>query len=237
MKFFNSEYSIIDNSIKYSWKETILDLVPLGQGLCLDLGSNDGRYRNHIESKGYSWVGLDIIASNQLNVNGSAFALPFKTNTFDIIVMRQVLEHLAEPQAALQEVNRVLKPNCNFYGSASFLESFHESFFCFTHWGLEVMMAKSNFKLIAIRPGPSVFVMLTREFFLLDRIFYNGLAPIVAWLIFTPLFYLYKYVSQLTYLLRHGKDSSKYEGWRNFWNNAPVYFAAELQWVAQKSQW
>jgi len=42
--------------------------------------------------------------------SGSVYALPFPDASFDAAFSRSVLEHLAEPLAALREVRRVLKP-------------------------------------------------------------------------------------------------------------------------------
>jgi SAM-dependent methyltransferase len=44
----------------------------------------------------------------------SAYALPFKDDSFDTVVMIDVLEHLAEPGQCLQEIRRVLKPGGEF---------------------------------------------------------------------------------------------------------------------------
>lgn len=41
---------------------------------------------------------------------GSVYALPFSDGSFDAAFARSVLEHLADPVAALREVRRVLKP-------------------------------------------------------------------------------------------------------------------------------
>jgi SAM-dependent methyltransferase len=43
-------------------------------------------------------------------VCGDATALPFESNTFDAITMFDVLEHIPDHQAAIQEAQRVLKP-------------------------------------------------------------------------------------------------------------------------------
>ena len=37
--------------------------------------------------------------------------LPLKNNSFDIVIMRDVIEHLLRPYDTLLEVKRVLKPN------------------------------------------------------------------------------------------------------------------------------
>ncbi len=40
----------------------------------------------------------------------SLFALPYDDNTFDVVLAAHVIEHLPEPQVALSEIVRVLKP-------------------------------------------------------------------------------------------------------------------------------
>ena len=41
---------------------------------------------------------------------GDLYNLEFPDNTFDIVVMREVIEHFKTPEKAVQEVQRVLKP-------------------------------------------------------------------------------------------------------------------------------
>ncbi len=44
-----------------------------------------------------------------------AYKLPFSNNSFNAVVMKCVLEHLKDPDKALKEVKRVLKPGGLFY--------------------------------------------------------------------------------------------------------------------------
>ena len=43
---------------------------------------------------------------------GSSYALPFPDRSFDLVIMCEVMEHLAEPQAALAEISRVARRAC-----------------------------------------------------------------------------------------------------------------------------
>ncbi len=52
----------------------------------------------------------DSAAPNLSYVQGSVYCLPFSDNTFDLAYGHQVLQHLADPVAALSEVRRVLRP-------------------------------------------------------------------------------------------------------------------------------
>jgi len=61
-------------------------------------------------------VGLDINLKQAINtfgltlVHGDALELPFKDESFDVVTVFEVIEHLDDPQKALGEVRRVLKP-------------------------------------------------------------------------------------------------------------------------------
>jgi len=42
----------------------------------------------------------------------SSYALPFRDRSFDLVVMCEVMEHLADPEAALAEISRVARQGC-----------------------------------------------------------------------------------------------------------------------------
>ena len=42
-------------------------------------------------------------------ISGSAYKLPFKANSFDIVVSTEVIEHLSKTDQYLSEINRVVK--------------------------------------------------------------------------------------------------------------------------------
>ena len=44
-------------------------------------------------------------------VQGSAFALPFKDNSFDCLISSEVIEHIAFDDSLFTEMRRVLKPD------------------------------------------------------------------------------------------------------------------------------
>jgi ubiquinone/menaquinone biosynthesis C-methylase UbiE len=49
-------------------------------------------------------------ASNADIAAGSTYHIPFRKGTFDLVIMRDVLEHLDKPDVCLREINRVTGP-------------------------------------------------------------------------------------------------------------------------------
>ncbi|HEY9813208.1 MAG TPA: class I SAM-dependent methyltransferase [Candidatus Sericytochromatia bacterium] len=64
-------------------------------------------------SPGMVEVALQLAAANQVEIEGcteNAIALSFPDNSFDIVYASNLLHHLPDPQAAIREMYRVLKP-------------------------------------------------------------------------------------------------------------------------------
>jgi len=87
-------------------------------GCLLVNGCGVGMYLDHMGEHTDNIVGLDIeferLQDAKLRedrvVNATGEALPFKPNTFDLILSHEVLEHVANDRAAINEIVRTLKP-------------------------------------------------------------------------------------------------------------------------------
>jgi len=90
----------------------ILDSLPR-QAVVLDLGAGPGSF-DHSEYR-FLTVRADLeradLPRDGRSVVLDAVSLPFAGNTFDAVILSHVLEHVAEPKRALQEIGRVLKPS------------------------------------------------------------------------------------------------------------------------------
>lgn len=74
--------------------------------------------------------------------------LPFPDNSFDGALCTQVLEHVANPAALLDEIHRILKPGGRLVLSAPFLWEEHEEpydFFRFSSFGIRELLRRCNF--------------------------------------------------------------------------------------------
>ena len=94
----------------------------------LDAGCGEGRHCFGGLSRGARVVGVDLdldslrLASKRLRkeaaavgslgemLQGNAFALPFRDETFDKVICSEVMEHVHDYQAAARELARVTKP-------------------------------------------------------------------------------------------------------------------------------
>lgn len=57
---------------------------------------------------------LKVSSSNVLVAQSNLEAIPYRTETFDLVTMNSVAEHLANPLAVFKEIVRVLKPHGYF---------------------------------------------------------------------------------------------------------------------------
>lgn len=97
----------------------------VGQGAVLDLGCGSGRIIRSLARGGFSMTGADI-SNRMLDLARSEpggdsvrwvlqdadepFPLPLDADQFDAVISSSVLEYLRDPEAALAEMARLLKP-------------------------------------------------------------------------------------------------------------------------------
>jgi SAM-dependent methyltransferase len=101
------------------------------QHLVLDLG---GRQRFHKRLgpcremfAGVHYYCLDILLAPDVDVVGDLLHLPLATEVADGVICKAVLEHVYEPQLAVGEIYRVLKPGGVAFLYVPFLYPYHGS--------------------------------------------------------------------------------------------------------------
>lgn len=102
------------------------------RGRLLDVGCADGSLRNFL-SRTIIYKGLDLAKSEDKDiVQGDALDMPFSNDSFDYVVIPEIIEHVISPYCLLKECKRVLKPNGLLLGTAtnqlSFLRSLANMF-------------------------------------------------------------------------------------------------------------
>jgi SAM-dependent methyltransferase len=114
------------------------------RGRVLDVGCGDKRLAQYCLAQADLYIGLDHPATfggrpENVEVFGTALALPFPDGTFDTVVSFEVLEHVPDSRGMVAELQRVLKPGGRLILSTPFLWGEHcqpHDYFRFTVFGL-----------------------------------------------------------------------------------------------------
>jgi SAM-dependent methyltransferase len=228
--FFTDGISYGDGRPKHFWVDPRA-AVPDGQGRLLELGSGQGETRQPFEAKGYTWIGLDIEARNAPSVVGDAQRLPFRDGTFAVVYSSQVFEHLRHPWSAAAEVFRVLEPGGLFCGSVSCLEPFHDSYFNYTHWGLETLLREAGLTPTRIEAGPSAFLVILHH--MLDAAG-PGVAQRVVRVTARPGVWLLRVGGRAFIRWRHGRRSPQMAKLDGYFAKFALRFAGHLHFTAVK---
>lgn len=156
--------------------------LPLLKGDILDIGSGRAPYSKLIP--GARVVTIDFSPDKGPKTVGLATALPFKDSSFDGIVCTEVLEHVSEPERAVAEMFRVLRPGGCFYITVPMLGSLHyepHDFYRYTNHGILHLLEKTGFRVIGhtalgglfsflgVRFGEFFYNILNKLFFFLPR--------------------------------------------------------------------
>ncbi|MBW4615374.1 MAG: class I SAM-dependent methyltransferase [Desmonostoc vinosum HA7617-LM4] len=93
-----------------------------------DIGCGEQPLRHLIDSCGGEYVGIDVIqnAKETVDILADISSIPLPEGSFDVIVCTEVLEHSFEPQKALQELSRLLKPSGAILITTPFAYPLHE---------------------------------------------------------------------------------------------------------------
>jgi len=87
-----------------------IEELPASQLTVLDIGGRYQPYRPLLRDRARRYVALDVLSTQLVDVVGRGQELPFKSDTFDLVIATGVFEYFPEPRVAAAEIHRVLKP-------------------------------------------------------------------------------------------------------------------------------
>jgi len=105
----------------------------LEPGVVLDVGSKTSPYRQWIPHTRY--LRLDINPKSQPDLCCSVYDIRSPADEFDVVIATEILEHLQEPQRAIDQFLRVLRPRGVCILSTRFICQYHadpQDYFRFT---------------------------------------------------------------------------------------------------------
>ena len=61
----------------------------------------------------------------EVNAFGDAMKMPIKSSSIDLLISSSVIEHLSNPEKAVKELNRIIKPEGLIYAEIPFIGAYH----------------------------------------------------------------------------------------------------------------
>lgn len=127
-------------------------------GKLIDIGCSTKPYENLLSSYVTEHMGVDYKDTrhdtSKIDLFGTAYQIPVEDASFDSAVCTAVLEHLEEPELALRECYRVLKPEGVAIYSVPFIWHIHEEprdFYRFSKYGLQYLFEKVGFEVLELK--------------------------------------------------------------------------------------
>jgi SAM-dependent methyltransferase len=159
-------------------RQLLKDNAQFIKGDVIDVGCGDGKHKEVIlglpNIKSYTGLEQNFKADIQADLNKR---LPIEDNKYDTAILISVLEHLLEPQNALNEIARILKPNGYLLLTTVWVYPYHEApgdYFRYNDKALEYLLGKAGFKVEKVfslgGTAMVVFTILRRQLPFLNKI-------------------------------------------------------------------
>jgi SAM-dependent methyltransferase len=154
-------------------------------------------------------VESDVAQGPNTNIIFDAHHIPFQANTFDLVIVQAVLEHVLDPFQCVREIERVLHENGIVYAETPFMQQVHGGkydFHRFTDLGHRRLFR--NFEEIdrGLVAGPGSSLAWSLRYFFLSFAVNKTMDRIISYVSSFLVFWL-KYFD---YLLNHNKGA--YDG-------------------------
>ena len=126
-------------------------------GRLIDIGCGTKPYKNLLSPYVTEHIGVDYKGTlherSNIDIFSTAYQILVEEASFDSAICTAVLEHLEEPELALRECYRVLKPGGVAIYSVPFIWHIHEEprdFYRFSKYGLQYLFEKVGFEVLEL---------------------------------------------------------------------------------------
>jgi SAM-dependent methyltransferase len=157
--------------------DAITSHASLAHGILLDVGCGMKPYETNFSPFVDTYLGLEYspdsgYRGNRADLCGDAAALPLDDDSVDTILCTEVMEHLPEPERAIAEFSRVLRPGGTLITTAPFVFPVHDKFdfFRYSPDGLATMMSRHNLSVVEVKAlsGTAVTIAIMLNLYWFD---------------------------------------------------------------------
>ncbi|HTA19152.1 MAG TPA: class I SAM-dependent methyltransferase [Polyangia bacterium] len=138
-------------------------LVKLGRryarGRLVDVGCGEKQYEALFKPFVTEHIGVDhpdtLHGKSKVDITATGYEIPVNDCEFDTVLHTSVLEHMEDPERALRECARVLKPGGNIIFLIPFIWHVHEAprdFYRYTPLGIRYLLEKTGFSVRELSP-------------------------------------------------------------------------------------
>jgi len=153
----------------------------LQPGIVLDVGSWDSPYKKHIPHTRY--LRLDVDDTTRPDIVSDVHEIKCRSNIFNTIIATEVLEHLYNPQKAINEIHRILKSRGVCIASTRFIYPYHpvpKDYYRFTWDSLKYLFKDFSHVEIHSHGGKIQTLWQVINYGKLTGIFLNIFNPLIA---------------------------------------------------------
>jgi SAM-dependent methyltransferase len=179
----------VHNRLVYRLMEEVLAYAAAryARGRLLDVGCGSKPWQGLFAPYVDEHLGVDRTRSPHdpvaVDIVATAYEIPLEGSSVDTIVMNAVLEHLEEPQRALAECRRLLRPGGHLIITAPFVWPVHAAphdFFRYSPYGLRHLLAAAGFEIVEVEPVAGAWKTFSIQIsYALRRYDRGPLAPLV----------------------------------------------------------
>jgi len=200
IKYFLKKNETFYNFLKYTispiYFDNQLDLfikkaVDIPNSVIVNLGSGNTSLHKKV-------INVDVVAYDNVDIVCSIDSLPFENESVDVIITSSVLEHLKDPNKAINEIYRVLKQGGIIYTDIPFIVGFHASPNDYNRWtkkGIENLHKKFTKVSLNISGGPaSALLWIFQEFISILFSFGNKKLHSIIYIIIMTLTFPFKFL-------------------------------------------
>ena len=134
-------------------KSQIPRVVNRDRGILLDIGCGVQPYRSIYADSFKKVIAADFDVRSRIDVRIDVHALPLRDESCSVVLLTEVIEHLAEVKIALVEVCRVLRTDGYLFLTWPFLYPLHElphDFARYTEFGMQHLLEGTGLRIEAL---------------------------------------------------------------------------------------
>lgn len=135
--------------------------------LTLDIGAGKKPYYPLMASRARQYVGVDLADTPTSDVVGLSEQLPFRSDSVDVVMSTQTLEHADDPARMLEECRRVLRPGGLMFASTHGTSYYHPipvDHWRWTHSGLRLTFERAGFTVRSVEATSGTLTTLATIF-------------------------------------------------------------------------